>query len=114
MSKLTPEFLQSCTNEQINKGVAWLESREFGFNNPCEFMSYDNDLVFKSGDEYSFSPCTSPNDAWPIIDRSGITSGPVFTSSNRIKIATCKDFWIRNENGLRAAMEVYILMECSK
>ena len=117
---ITPEFLQSCTDEQINKGVAWLEAKKLGLENPCEFMSYDNDLIFKDG-EYSFSPCSNPNDAWPIIienkidiyfnsdnTNTGIRDGAYKYIDSKTGIP-CE-----NKNPLRAAMEVYILMSTAK
>lgn len=107
---ITPEFLQSCTDEQINKGVAWLEASKFSLNQPCEVMAYKGDLITFDG-EFSFMPCTNPNDAWPIMMDSHI--GIRFSLDNGW-IARNRAIVSFKENPLRAAMEVYILMECSK
>lgn len=121
---ITKQFLSTCTDEQINKGVAWLESKKLGLENPCEFMSYDNDLIFKDG-EYSFSPCTNPNDAMPIAfaneislmrdwERSGMYTAIGTRSEVRSLGEHKKPIEITIKNPLRAAMEVYILMSAEK
>tara|TARA_R110000751_G_scaffold80229_1_gene162028 strand:- start:132 stop:467 length:336 start_codon:yes stop_codon:yes gene_type:complete len=107
------EFLSQCTDEQINSGVAWAKLSSLSLK---DYEKRSSTAMFKwYGPSRGYqSYCMSPNHAWPIIDSNGITVGPVFTSSDRIKIATCKDFWIRDANGLRAAMIVYILMMVAK
>lgn len=115
---ITTEFLKSCTDEQINKGVAWLEAKRLGIKHPCEFMIHRNKVYREY--PWIFSPCDTPNDAWPIILKNKIS---ILDWNNKWEASM--DFYgteetngtdeiltkvITNENPLRAAMEVYILM----
>ena len=97
---ITPAFLQSCTDEQINKGVAWLKSRRsqsYIYVHSCESW-------FKSVINY----CEHPNEAWPIILSSRIGIKPRGVDSDWYAYQGKVE--VINENPLRAAMEVYILM----
>ena len=108
---ITAEFLKSCTDEQINKGVAWLDAKNLSY-----FRCWNGDLFIDFQARYS--PCTNPNDAWPIIksERINLISPP----EHRHEWKACatigggnwslNDFTATSENPLRAAMEVYILM----
>ena len=116
------DFLQGCTDEQINKGVAWLEAKKAIIN------SYGNwwhsvgepNIIYKGSFSNHFQPCTNPNYAWPIILESKISllvdyktweasidfcgnESEHGTDELLSKVAT-------GENPLRAAMEVYLLM----
>lgn len=110
---ITPEFLQSCTDEQINKGVAWLQAKAAIIN------SYGNwwhsvgepNIIYKGSFSNHFQPCVWPNDIMPIA------------FANFISLRFSRDNgWVArkgmhvsfNKNPLRAICEVCILMECSK
>lgn len=114
---IKPKFLQSCTDRQINKGVAWLEVAGFSLSAPDEqsFIDYHCAITMLTRTpDY----CTNPNDAWPIIksERINLISPP----EHRHEWKACatigggnwslNDFTAISENPLRAAMEVYILM----
>lgn len=116
---ITPEFLQSCTNEQINKGVTWLEAARLGFKNPCEFMIHRNEI--HRDYPWIFSPCDMPNDAWPIMvanevtvelrkPMQGLSGDDAFINGTYLAYTPDIDVTSYNKNPLRAAMEVYILM----
>lgn len=123
---ITPEFLKSCTDEQINKGVAWCEaskceagtgdgSFEMRLAISQEIESRTNILGIRVSAAATFKPCTSPNDAWPIMmnnlisttPRGGSSYAQPYASSGMLAIMVHCD---SNEELLRAAMEVYILM----
>ena len=105
---IAPEFLQSCTDEQINKGVAWLQVAR----SVDEALASEDVELYRYGMNYDISSprhyCTSPNDAWPVVleNRIGIKPRGVdsdwYAYQGKIEVI--------NSNLLRAAMEVYILM----
>lgn len=118
---ITPEFLQSCTDEQINIGVAWLAFKEWGVENKHKRKALDYYAchgLLNSINAGLVNYCSNPNDAWPIIksERINLISPP----EHRHEWKACatlgggnwslNDFTATNENPLRAAMEVYILM----
>lgn len=105
---ITKEFLQSCTDDQIDKGVAWLEAKA----SPTVFGSAYMFGEFWNGVFYAKDYCKNPNDAWPIILNSRIGIKPRGVDSDWY--AYQGKIEVINSNPLRAAMEVYILMSVSK
>ena len=111
---ITPEFLQSCTDEQISKGVAWLEVVSKGlsmqYNPDSEFYYYWCNAALSNPNKY----CTNPNDAWPIMMANNIDIRHNYEelNSHTALIGDDEDylFWTSGPNPLRNAMEVYILM----
>tara|TARA_R110002049_G_scaffold299347_1_gene489551 strand:- start:374 stop:712 length:339 start_codon:yes stop_codon:yes gene_type:complete len=111
---ITQEFLQSCTDEQINRGVAWLQAKSAIIN------SYGNwwhsvgepNIIYKGSFSNHFQPCVWPNDIMPIAfaNRIGVTPRGV---DNKWKAYSWTHETI-NTNPLRAICEVYILMEANK
>lgn len=106
---INQEFLSQCTDEQINKGVAWLVTK----SDPSKFGAAFLHGVIVLDEFYPTKYCTRPNDAWPII------------LENKISIIDWLDGWEAfenkaigaksyNTNPLRAICEVYILMSVSK
>jgi len=107
---ITPEFLQSCTDEQINKGVAWL-----GVKSLLDLRSSRNCEIYKAAaknillrsisgkDDY----CINPDISWSVILDNRISIGPALGNE---WVARLNGFIRYNKNPLRAAMEVYILM----
>ena len=105
---ITPEFLQSCADEQINKGVAWLEvNKEFNLSDMCKFQYFACNAYLTDFRDY----CTNPNDAMPVA------------FANFISLRFSRDNgWIArkgmhvcfNKNPLRAICEVYLLMSNDK
>jgi len=108
---ITPEFLQSCTDEQINKGVAWL-----GVKSLLSLRSSRNCEIYKEAaknillrsisgkDDY----CIDPDISWSVILESRIGIKPRGVDSDWY--AYQGKIEVINSNPLRAAMEVYILM----
>jgi len=118
MSKLTPKFLKSCTDEQINKGVGWIEASKRPLAGRCNWCG-EMKCVHRANFLERFSYCANPNDAWPIMMNNLISTTPrgrssyaqPYASSGMLAIMVHCD---SNEELLRAAMEVYILMEVGK
>lgn len=107
---ITPEFLQSCTDEQINKGVAWLAFKEWGAKNNHKRKSLDYYCcqgLLNSIDGGCVNYCTNPNDAMPIAFANWIGIRPALENE---WVARLNGFIRYNSNPLRAVMEVYILM----
>ena len=103
------KFLQGCTDEQIEKGVAWL--KVVNENLPM-IPSSNSELLSGWANAALTFPnncCSIPNDAWPIIleSRIGITFGQ--SGERAVKMLNGKTIQVINENPLRAAMEVYLL-----
>lgn len=105
-------FLESCSDEQINKGVAWCMSRD-SFN----LSKYYDEGPFGSGVDYfelvlNFNTdyCANPIDAWPIILSNRINLCP-YDSEKEWYATTDTSFFIDDVNPLRAAMIAYLLME---
>ena len=67
-----------------------------------------------------FDPCNNPADAWPIIDENNITiinDNPSFrfaVSEVAAYFNGSNNIWSAHENGLRAAMIVFLKMQESK
>ena len=120
---ITAQFLSQCTDEQINKGVAWLRF--------CGVVEADDD--WKDYIDLSDIPknptwpsyCTNPNDIMPIAFANGIGIGIKNNSyGERYRAFAEEDaaqgrssthrFNKWNTNPLRAICEVYILMSVSK
>ena len=116
---ITQEFLSQCSEGQINKGVAWLQSGvDVNFWADCETGALYK--YFKSSSDVErFESCTNPSDAWPIIEwifNQGVTfamnDGGIMTGNLGSKYGGIKlDIAAKP---LRAAMEVYILMSVNK
>tara|TARA_R110000868_G_C10865457_1_gene761841 strand:- start:742 stop:1098 length:357 start_codon:yes stop_codon:yes gene_type:complete len=117
---ITQEFLSQCSDEQINRGVAWLRIMELS-----KFIFPHDVGIGADGIHYGASIgllnvryCANPNDIMPIA------------SANRIDIKHDYDvlesvtaligdednylYWATNTNPLRAICEVYILMSANR
>ena len=109
---ITPEFLQGCTDEQINMGVSWLKIKlefDMGRMNTLQFLLCNSRLITPR------PYCTNPNDAWPIMMSNDIDiCRRKGVSYRRETIARNGLIQVINENGLRAVCEVYILMSNEK
>ena len=112
---ITPEFLQACTDEQINMGVAWLEAKA---GKPLKMYCGEVNIVVLNQLLFPFNPCTSPNDAWPIMMANNIRVFPrpkePFAKARTCALPVYVDAKCGNEGLLRAAMEVYLLMSNDK
>ena len=115
---ITPEFLQGCSDEQINMGVAWLEAKRLDIVDTEAFIMVNkvSSMAFKY--RILFNPCNHPNEAWPIMTtnkigawnaehqgRSWMAKGGYVS-----ELGTYEYVISENTNPLRAAMEVYLLM----
>ena len=122
---ITQEFLSQCSDEQINKGVAWLECKKSDINNGL-FGSWVmiNDQPTWHG-RY-FKPSSYPNDIMPIAFANEISiekeegeeewcamSGVRYADGYYYPVQAY-DMFSTNTNPLRAICEVYILMSVNK
>ena len=72
---ISKEFLDCCTKEQINKGVAWRLASKFNIYDANDRR--DGSLILWYGIRGKFNYyCTNPIDAWPIILSEGIGLSP--------------------------------------
>lgn len=110
------------SDKEINKKVAFaLGCKEVV---PDIFMDDNRRYEFdkpknKSGNKFYFDPCNNISDAWPIIHQNLIALKPVamFVGGHRWFASKGDgDFGIRsaNDNPLRAAMEVFLMMHESE
>lgn len=113
---ITPEFLQSCTDEQINKGVAWIltakKCDKWACNGDSEFYYHWGRAMINRPSDY----CGQIIHAWPIMMDNNISVFP--RPSKPFAKARTYAFPVYAKNGnsglLRAAMEVYIIMSTDK
>jgi len=125
---INAEFLSQCSDEQINKGVAWcvvsnanismkLTSEKYSF--AASFLRSKSNKTLINYKLY----CTSPNDIMPIafanevfvipcLDGGYMASDGVYDTEIEHIIGECN--WATNANPLRAICEVYILMSVNK
>lgn len=115
---ITQEWLESCTDDQIDKGVAWLEANKLDISKDRKFLIFDDEFLVGMYSEPVYY-CTNPNDAWPIMMANIISTTPrgsesfaqPYASSGMLAIVShCEN----NNQLLRAAMIVYILMSVYK
>ena len=110
---ITPEFLQGCTDAQIDRGVAWIKVSEVSITGIGFFIisKYSKNVVKMGCAMFSFHPCSYPNDAWPIMIENDIVVMRRRGIGDRVEhIAYSGIIRTINKNPLRAAMEVYLLM----
>ena len=104
---ITQEFLSQCSDNQINKGVGWIEAKNLSYSDLGEILHYDDEFLFGMYSDPLYY-CSNPNDIMPI------------GFANRIDVVArgIDDDWYAvygkntclNTNPLRAICEVYILM----
>jgi hypothetical protein len=122
---INAEFLASCTDEQINRGVAWLVVKEWGLGNKHKRKSIDyycSQGLFNSVAVGNVNYCTNPSDIMPIAFANNFLIEPpnFFTSKWTIKKYYIVDnigernISATNTNPLRAICEAYILMSVNK
>lgn len=84
------------------------------FKNECEDIDFDinkNELSWGDGDNWhKFNPCNNPSDAWPIIVENKISLIPSI-NDELYRAAGFRTDFVSNENPLRAAMIVYLMMQ---
>ncbi|PCO07700.1 protein ninX [Enterobacter hormaechei] len=106
------------TDKDINKLVAFaLGCKEVV---PDIFMSDDRRYEFdkpknKSGNKFFFDPCNNPADAWPIITANKISIYAMSEADKRgdwgAEAFHPNDAYSFNDNPLRAAMIVFLMMQ---
>ena len=102
------DFLQGCTDEKINKGVAWRMSIDAMDDILWpEFSKFAANDLLEDIRDY----CSSTDDAMPIVFANKI--GLRFSADNGW-IARTNNHISFNESPLRALMEVYLLMSNEK
>lgn len=101
---------------EINKRVALASGKNIKF---ISVDVDDNDIGVIVGQKHtrqqlSFDPCNNPADAWPIILSNKIGINPA-TASDKWAAHYCNwDIAVADENPLRAAMIVFLMMQESK
>ncbi len=88
---------------EINKKVA----EKLGLN-------FKDGVIVKNGEWFYFDSCNNPADAMPIIIDNGIAIRPYKTATPVAFNAEIGEFYghtVYNENILRAAMELFLLMK---
>jgi hypothetical protein len=105
---INAEFLAGCGDEQVNAGVAWLESSKLNilhveFDSPWRVSGHG---VISSYGRKFFS-CHNPSDIMPIAFANKIN---MRFSVNNGWLARNKSILSYNTNPLRSICEVYILM----
>ena len=112
---INAEFLASCSDEQVEKGVAWCQVA-FSVD---KAMASENVELYRYGMNYDMSVprhyCSNPNDIMPIaisndiefVRRKGIGDRREFIASKNLINSVDK-------NPYRAICEVYILMSANK
>ena len=119
---ITTQFLSQCTDEQINKGIAWVEASKCetgtGDGNFDMRLTVSQEIESKAersglwvSPAATFLPCTDPSDIMPIAFANGIGVEPPESGANYNE-----NYKVYSEhlNPLRAICEVYILMSVSK
>ena len=106
------------TDKDINKLVAFaLGCKEVV---PDIFMSDERRYEFekpknKSGNKFFFDPCNNPADAWPIITANKISIYAMSEADKRggwgAEAFHPNDAYSFNDNPLRAAMIVFLMMQ---
>lgn len=110
---------------EINRLVAMkiegVESNDDGTPNfavDCFLKGEGNSayVLWCGDDEFStFDPCNSWADAGPIVEKSGIGIMPMLMGWRAATERGCRDYTsIANENPLRAAMIVFLMMQEQK
>ncbi|MEB6655071.1 DUF2591 domain-containing protein [Klebsiella aerogenes] len=110
------------SDKEINKQVAFAlgckevmpdifmdDSRRYEFDKPKK----------RSGNQFYFDPCNNPADAWPIIHQNLIALKPVamYVGGHRwfaTKVDADVEIKSANDNPLRAAMEIFLMMQEAK
>lgn len=112
---ISKEFLESCTDEQINKGVGWIEIIRLSRMLPSYCVNAGNIGSGASAGLLKTNYCANPNDTMPIafandiefLRRRGIGEKREFIASKNLINSV-------NKNPYRAICEVYILMSVNK
>lgn len=113
---INAEFLASCTDEQIERGVEWIECKKL---NLCEYYTFsDYELGYFNTPNY----CTNPSDIMPIAFSNNFLIEPPNFFTNKWKVTKYyiienigeRSINATNTNPLRAICEVYILMSVNK
>lgn len=90
---------------EINKAVGCVTGEA---NNSEDVFN----LVIRNTNGNKFDPCNSWADAGPIIEKSGIGIMPMLMGWRAATERGCRDYTsIANENPLRAAMIVFLMMQ---
>jgi hypothetical protein len=118
---INKDFLEGCSDEQINHGVAWLEAKKLSFSEDCQVRSYKDNLISLDG-EFDFVPCQNPNDIMPIAFANNYDMKSPYYFTEKWKVTASyiipnvgeKYIDSTNSNPLRAICEVYILMSVAK
>jgi hypothetical protein len=107
------------SNSEINKRVAQLTGVHSDEEGPCwfDYAHMDSD---GEPERHSFDPCNNPSDTWPIIIKNEIsllfneTQVGKYTAAGGESDGFKHQFEVTDDNPLRAAMIVYLMMQEQK
>lgn len=110
---ITQEFLSQCSDERIERGVAWL--RFCGIVEPGDdwkdFIDLSDIPRYPNWPKY----CASPNDIMPIAFANKFSIWPITRYTDTYRVSDLSGYnYVFNANPLRAICEVYILMSVNK
>lgn len=96
---------------EINRRIAEMDTK-----NRYVYFEKEQTIFrkFNNGQTQKFNPCNYPTDAMPIIIENGIAIRPYKTATPVAFNAEIGEFYghtVYNENVLRAAMELFLLMK---
>ncbi|MFH6895140.1 phage protein NinX family protein [Providencia huaxiensis] len=96
---------------EINRRIAEMDTK-----NRYVYFEKEQTIFrkFNNGQTQKFNPCNYPSDVMPIIIESGIAIRPYKTATPVAFNAEIGEFYghaVYNENVLRAAMELFLLMK---
>ena len=112
---ITQEFLSQCSDEQVNRGVAWLTVSDMcSLTGRLEYQKFMSISIMNNISRY----CNDPGDIMPIAFANEISIRPmndnnwpdIWGASENLALGA-KAY---NANPLRAICEVYILMSVKK
>ena len=107
------------SDTEIDQCVAKLTGINFDENGPCWF-DYAHTDSNGEPERHSYAPCNDPSDTWPIIFKNGIsllfneTQVGKYTAAGGESDGFKRQFEVTDDNPLRAAMIVYLMMQEQK
>lgn len=104
------------SNEKINEEITRLEYNcenwemfKYGGRLYLQEHRCGKDVRYHTQPIYDY--CNNPASMWPLIVKNRITITPYFEEDSGWSATTDTSFYVDNENPLRAAAEVYLMMK---
>lgn len=116
---MSTDYSKMSDTEIAQKVFFWL-SNDFCPNGGLAHINNDGFFFFDNGNvKRKFDPCNNPADAWPIILANNIALAPPIRNEKgwlgwAVVNYGVEVFKTRNDNPLRAAMIVFLMMQESR